>query len=113
MIDVMVEEEYGYRYWVLSTSSLAGFQRWWDALESVEAGFYDPSKLFAPIGDLREAEEGEFYRRLRDGSSPLKVHVHQDDDSHTLSLPLSRDSVCNEFVYDPRRRMGQLQGNSD
>jgi len=96
-VDIIIEEEYGYRYWVLEVPSMEVFHRAWCAQETVEIGFHDPENFLRQIGTLREVDIDEYHRRCYDGSSPLHVHMHEDDDSRTCTLPFSKESVETSF----------------
>lgn len=75
----LIEEEYGYRYWVWETAkSKQEMIAWWSALESVNEYFFNPATSL-PFGKVSP---------LPVGSSPTDMpelegylHLHEDFDS--------------------------------
>lgn len=82
---VLVDEEYGYRYWFwLVDWSHQDIEAWWRGLSTVEDMFFNPSARLSEYGgrcvavDCEEAEE--LFMLLTERGLPY-AHLHQDDDS--------------------------------
>jgi len=76
-MEFLIEEEYGYRYWVWKTNKThAEMIEWWTKLESVNPFFFNPSQTL-PFGEVSLlSEDCMEIPELRG-----YLHLHEDDDS--------------------------------
>ena len=77
-MEFLIEEEYGYRYWVWKTDKTHDEMiDWWINLETVNPFFFNPSKSL-PFGNVSPlSEDCMEIPELRG-----YIHLHEDDDSH-------------------------------
>ena len=85
---IIVEEEYGYRYWLWETLNTPEFIE--DLFESTvkKEGFYCSGypKDHIPVGIWKEISWQEYKSRIDTNTYDAHAHIHQDDDSH-ISFP--------------------------
>ncbi|CAH0533134.1 hypothetical protein VST7929_00995 [Vibrio stylophorae] len=78
---VLIDEEYGYRYWCWRPNmSAMALEAWWAALSSVEPYFMSPEPLPGEVWQI-DVEQYEQQCERRAESQAYHLHLHQDDDS--------------------------------
>ena len=76
----LIEEEYGYRFWVWQTNkSYPEMIEWWTSLETVDDFFFNPSKTL-PFGDVSSLPEE--CNQIPDMRG--YIHLHMDEDSYMV-----------------------------
>ena len=95
-VQVFVEEEYGYRYWIWDTGMTpAALIAWWQALDTVHKYFFSPASLPGKMTEIAVANKanmrapsGEDYDAFfaaldaaRLAAQGWDLHIHQDNDS--------------------------------
>lgn len=90
MTEVLINEEYGYRYWrFLFNGSQNELIAWWKGLASVNPFFFNPGTAIvqAGLGQIEKVDQG---RRVQMdailGRCRLLLELHEDDDSCLLVL---------------------------
>lgn len=80
---VLVDEEYGYRYWVwlprMTNEELATY---WEAIESMSEHYATKKTLPGNFSEITQEEWGEMLWMPEKGIS--KCHVHEDCDSYLI-----------------------------
>ena len=82
---IIVEEEYGYRYWLwnIKASSAEGLEKYFNSV-ALAPGFYcsgTPDKHLTE-GEWTEIDWEEYKTHMDKNDFDGHVHIHQDDDSH-------------------------------
>ena len=90
MTEVLINEEYGYRYWrFLFNGSREELITWWKNLASVNPFFFNPCTAIVQRG-LGQIEKVDHDRRVQMnailGRCRLLLELHEDDDSCLMVL---------------------------
>lgn len=91
-VRVLIEEEYGFRYWLWDTGmSAEALVTWWKGLASVKPYFYSPVDLPGSVEELGlpedtpDEEAGELWDAMladaKEECAGWSAHLHMDDDS--------------------------------
>lgn len=79
MINLYINEEYGYRLWVCRSSmSEQQLIDWWENLETVMPYFYNPSKVLE-FGKVSAVDDETW---IAAGEKRYLMHLHTDGDSY-------------------------------
>ena len=81
---IIVEEEYGYRYWVwkVNTKTIESLQGYYNSIVQKKNFFCRGLPEEHLIGEWEEVEWEEWREIQLDGKYDGYAHIHQDDDSH-------------------------------
>jgi hypothetical protein len=80
---LLIEEEYGFRYWVarISSNQVDEITQWWVSLPSVRGMFFNPADQF-PIPIIQLTDENEDEYEMDKKNVALLIHIHEDCDSY-------------------------------
>ncbi|MEK7158923.1 MAG: hypothetical protein AAB575_00425 [Patescibacteria group bacterium] len=89
--EVLIDEEYGYRYWrFLFCGNHEALIAWWLQLESVSPFFFNPGTAIVELGlgQVEQIDQSQNRSRLNVvlGRCRLLLQIHEDDDSCLLVL---------------------------
>ena len=74
---ILLEEEYGYRYWIWDTGkNKEEVLSWWSELETVRPFFFNPSKTL-PFGEVLSLNKDWVHVP----ETEAYMHLHEDEDS--------------------------------
>ena len=81
---IIVEEEYGYRYWLweVNTKSLQSLREYYNSIVGVKDFFCVGEPKEHLIGKWKELDWEEFKTHVDNNDYDGHAHIHQDDDSH-------------------------------
>ena len=99
---LVINEEYGYRYWVakIDETQIDEIKTWWLKLETVLGMFFNPKgKLPVEITELTHHNEDQ-YEDLTMSNVLIYIELHEDDDS---SLKIIGDQTYYHAGYETNK----------
>ena len=85
-LNVLLMEEYGYRYWLWQPEmSAQQLEEWWQNLETMWDYILSPRNLPGQIFESSGNKIGFLYRELDEEGMHYTAHIHVDDDSYLVS----------------------------